>query len=165
MAMKRVIKSVHIIPMGMANAFLIENDDGLTLIDAGYPNKEAAVFDAIRGVGHSPDQLKHIIFTHGHPDHIGSAAAIVRDRRTISSIGCGTWALAASAVQTVLPSRLASGSGFHRPAFASWGNAKHRWRLRCHSYTWALCGAGRPAVASGTNAIRGRCLHEHHGPR
>jgi glyoxylase-like metal-dependent hydrolase (beta-lactamase superfamily II) len=62
----------------MANAFLIEGDDGLTLIDAGYPGKEAAVFGAIRGLGRSPGQLKHLIFTHGHPDHIGSAAAIVR---------------------------------------------------------------------------------------
>ncbi len=77
--MRRVIKGVHIVAMGMANAFLIEGDDGLTLIDAGYPGKEAAVFEAIRGLGRSPDQLKHLIFTHGHPDHIGSAAAIVRE--------------------------------------------------------------------------------------
>jgi glyoxylase-like metal-dependent hydrolase (beta-lactamase superfamily II) len=79
MAAKRVIESVHVVPMGMANAFLIEAEDGLTLIDAGFPNKEAAVFGAIRGLGRSPDQLKHLIFTHGHPDHIGSAAAIVRE--------------------------------------------------------------------------------------
>ena len=65
--------------MGMANAFVIEGDDGLTRIDAGYPDKEAAVFVAIRGLGRWPDQLKHLIFTHGHPDHIGSAAAIVRE--------------------------------------------------------------------------------------
>ena len=39
--MKRVINGVHVVPMGMANAFLIEGDDGLTLIDAGYPGKEA----------------------------------------------------------------------------------------------------------------------------
>ena len=64
--------------MGFANAFLIEGDSELTLIDAGFPDKEAAVFGAIRGLGRSPDQLKHVIFTHGHPDHIGSAAAIVR---------------------------------------------------------------------------------------
>src|SRR5260221_6130948 len=69
----------HVVPMGKANAFVIEGDDGLTLIDAGYPGKEAAVFGAIRGLGRSPDQLKHLIFTHGHPDHIGSAAAIVRE--------------------------------------------------------------------------------------
>jgi glyoxylase-like metal-dependent hydrolase (beta-lactamase superfamily II) len=79
MAVKRVIEGVHVVPMGFANAFLIEGDDGLTLIDAGYPGKEAAVFDAIRGLGRSPDQLKHLIFTHGHPDHIGSAAAILRE--------------------------------------------------------------------------------------
>ena len=79
MGAKRVINGVHVVPMGMANAFLIEGDDGLTLIDAGFPRKEAAVFQAIGGLGRSPDQLKHLIFTHGHPDHIGSAAAIVRE--------------------------------------------------------------------------------------
>jgi glyoxylase-like metal-dependent hydrolase (beta-lactamase superfamily II) len=78
MGAKRVIKDVYVIPMGLANAYLIEGDDGLTLIDAGYPGKEAEVFGAVRGLGHSPDQLKRLIFTHGHPDHIGSAAAIVR---------------------------------------------------------------------------------------
>jgi glyoxylase-like metal-dependent hydrolase (beta-lactamase superfamily II) len=79
MVVKPVIKGVHVVPMGFSNAFLIEGDDGLTLIDAGFPDKEAAVFEAIRGLGRSPKQLKHLIFTHGHPDHIGSAAAIVRE--------------------------------------------------------------------------------------
>jgi len=41
MAVKRVIKGVHVVPMGMATASLIEGDDGLTLIDAGFPGKEA----------------------------------------------------------------------------------------------------------------------------
>jgi glyoxylase-like metal-dependent hydrolase (beta-lactamase superfamily II) len=75
---KQVIKGVYLLPMGFANAFLIEDDDGLVLIDAGYPHKEAAVFEAIRALGRTPDQLRHIVFTHAHPDHIGSAAAIVR---------------------------------------------------------------------------------------
>jgi glyoxylase-like metal-dependent hydrolase (beta-lactamase superfamily II) len=74
-----VIKGVHLIPMGTSNAYLVEGDDGLTLIDAGFPGKKAVVFGAIRQLGRSPDQLKHLIFTHGHPDHIGSAAAIVRE--------------------------------------------------------------------------------------
>ena len=79
MAVKLVINGVHIIPMGLANAFLIEGKDGLTLIDAGFPHKEAAVLTALRELGRSPDHPKHVIFTHGHPDHIGSAAAIVRE--------------------------------------------------------------------------------------
>jgi hypothetical protein len=48
MAVKRVIKGVQVVPMGKANTFLIEGDDGLTLIDAGYPGKEAAVQSFIR---------------------------------------------------------------------------------------------------------------------
>jgi glyoxylase-like metal-dependent hydrolase (beta-lactamase superfamily II) len=79
MAVTRVVEGVQVVPMGFANAFLIESDDGLTLIDAGFPDKEAIVFEAIRGLGRSLGQLKHLIFTHGHPDHIGSAAAIVRE--------------------------------------------------------------------------------------
>jgi glyoxylase-like metal-dependent hydrolase (beta-lactamase superfamily II) len=74
----RVIKGVHIVPMGFANSFLIEDDNGLTPIDAGFPGKESAVFGAIRRLGRSPDHHKHLVFTHAHPDHIGSAAAIVR---------------------------------------------------------------------------------------
>jgi glyoxylase-like metal-dependent hydrolase (beta-lactamase superfamily II) len=67
------------IAMGMANAFLVEGDDGLALIDAGLADKEAAVFEAIHALGRSSRELRHLIFTHGHPDHIGSAAAIVRE--------------------------------------------------------------------------------------
>jgi glyoxylase-like metal-dependent hydrolase (beta-lactamase superfamily II) len=65
--------------MGTANGYLIEAEDGLTLIDAGFPNREAAVLTAIHELGRSPYQLKHLILTHGHPDHVGSAAAIVRE--------------------------------------------------------------------------------------
>jgi glyoxylase-like metal-dependent hydrolase (beta-lactamase superfamily II) len=74
MAEKRVIEGVHVVPMGKANAFVIEGDDGSTLIDAGFPHEEAAVFAAIRGLGRRPDELNHLIFTHSHPDHIGIAA-------------------------------------------------------------------------------------------
>ena len=41
--------------------------------------KKQPFFWAIRALGRSLSQLKHLIFTHGHPDHIGSAAAIVRE--------------------------------------------------------------------------------------
>jgi glyoxylase-like metal-dependent hydrolase (beta-lactamase superfamily II) len=180
MSVKRVITGVHVVPMGMANAFLIEGDDGLTLIDAGYPGKEAAVFGAIRGLGRSPAQLKHLIFTHGHPDHIGSAAAIVQEtgartymhplrypdgrERSFSAYEGGTWSVAASAMQTDLPSRRATGAGSHQPALDRRGNTAHRWRHRSYSYSWALCGTGRATLAPGTNAVRGRRVHEHPGP-
>jgi hypothetical protein len=162
MAVKHVIEGVQIVPMGMANAFLIEGDDGLTLIDAGYPGKEAIVFGAIRGVGGSPGQLKHLIFTHGHPDHIGSAAAIVRET------GARTYMhpLDIPMAESGGPFRPMQGApGFLRPAANPWRNTAHRRGIRGYSYAWPLRGTGRAAVASGTNAVRGRCLHERHGPR
>jgi len=61
MGVKPVIKGVHVVPMGFSNSFLIEGDDGLTLIDAGFPDKEVAVFGAIRTLGRSlkPTQASH----------------------------------------------------------------------------------------------------------
>jgi glyoxylase-like metal-dependent hydrolase (beta-lactamase superfamily II) len=70
MAMKRAMEGLYSVAMGTGNAYLIEAVDGLTLVDAGFSRKEAAVFGTL---------LKHLILTHGHPDHIGSAAAIVRE--------------------------------------------------------------------------------------
>src|SRR6516165_361306 len=133
MGAKRVINGVHVVPMGIANAFLIEGQDGLTLIDAGFPGKEAAVFQAIRGLGRSPEELKHLVFTHGHPDHIGSAVRSCGNQcedlhaparyihggewRSVSTYEAGTWSIGASAMQAVLRSRRANGAGHHRPAF------------------------------------------------
>jgi glyoxylase-like metal-dependent hydrolase (beta-lactamase superfamily II) len=76
--MQRVMNGVYVVAMGTANAYLIDAEDGLTLVDAGFPKKEAAVFDALRRLGRAPRDVKHLILTHGHPDHVGSAAAIVR---------------------------------------------------------------------------------------
>ena len=79
MSLKRVIDGAYLVPMGNANAYLLDAGSELVLIDAGFPDKASVVLDAIRQLGRSPDDLKHIVFTHGHPDHIGSAAALVRE--------------------------------------------------------------------------------------
>ncbi len=70
----------------LANSVLLEGDDGeLVLVDAGFPNHENAIFDALKTLGRHPEDLSHLVLTHAHPDHIGSAAAIVK--RT----GAKTW--------------------------------------------------------------------------
>lgn len=81
MAITQIVKGVYSVPMGMANAFLVEDTTGLLLIDAGYPGKEVAVFKAIQELGYSLRELKHILLTHAHPDHVGSAAKIVSETR------------------------------------------------------------------------------------
>jgi glyoxylase-like metal-dependent hydrolase (beta-lactamase superfamily II) len=84
--MKKLTDGAWLVAMGAVNAVLLEQDDrSLVLIDAGFPDKEDAVLEAIAELGRRPEDLAHIVFTHAHPDHVGSAAALVE--RT----GAETW--------------------------------------------------------------------------
>lgn len=64
--------------MGMVNAYLLETFDGLVLIDAGWPNKTDTIFKAVQDSGHEPKDIRHLVLTHGHIDHAGSAAEVIR---------------------------------------------------------------------------------------
>jgi len=64
--------------MGMVNAYLLETDDGVLLVDAGWPNKTEVIFKAVKESGHNPDDIRHLVLTHGHIDHAGSAAEVRR---------------------------------------------------------------------------------------
>lgn len=76
--MKPIVEDAWLLALGNANAILLRQGEDLALIDAGFPGKEQIVLDAIGRLGRRPTDLKHLVFTHGHPDHIGSAAAIIR---------------------------------------------------------------------------------------
>lgn len=75
MKMKRITANVYELPLGNVNAFLIE-DEELTLIDTGAPGSTGKILEAIRSIGHEPGDLCHILLTHSHPDHSGSAAEL-----------------------------------------------------------------------------------------
>ena len=64
--------------MGMVNSYLLETDDGLLLVDAGWPNKTEVIFKAVQESGHNPVEIRHLVLTHGHIDHAGSAAEVRR---------------------------------------------------------------------------------------
>lgn len=64
--------------MGMVNAYLLQTMDGLVLIDAGWPDKTDALFRAVQDAGHDPKNIRHLVLTHGHIDHAGSAAEVLR---------------------------------------------------------------------------------------
>ncbi|WP_284948147.1 MBL fold metallo-hydrolase [Acidisoma cladoniae] len=76
--MKRIIDGAYLVPLGQANTVLLDAGPELVLVDAGFPGKATLVLDAIRQLGRDPRDLRHLVFTHVHPDHIGSAAEIVR---------------------------------------------------------------------------------------
>lgn len=66
------------IEIGIVNVYLIKTNDGLVLVDAAWPNKADAILEGVRQTGHDPADIKHLLLTHGHVDHAGSAAEIRR---------------------------------------------------------------------------------------
>jgi glyoxylase-like metal-dependent hydrolase (beta-lactamase superfamily II) len=66
------------IEIGIVNVYLIKTHDGLVLVDAAWPNKADAIWEGVRQTGHDPADIKHLLLTHGHVDHAGSAAEISR---------------------------------------------------------------------------------------
>ena len=84
--MKKIVERAWLLPLGLANSVLLEGDDGeLALVDAGFPDHEGKILDALRTLGRHPEDLRHLVLTHAHPDHLGCAAAVVK--RT----GAKTW--------------------------------------------------------------------------
>ncbi len=67
--------------MGLSQAYLLETDAGVVLVDAGSPHQERVILrhlQALRSADASPLNLQLIFITHAHLDHYGSAAALRR---------------------------------------------------------------------------------------
>ncbi|UCB60499.1 MAG: MBL fold metallo-hydrolase, partial [Candidatus Bathyarchaeota archaeon] len=58
-------------PLGFNDCYLIL-DGGVTMIDGGAPGKISEFKAAIRNIPLEPADIKLVIITHGHIDHIGS---------------------------------------------------------------------------------------------
>ncbi len=76
MAAEEIVSGVYGIgmAMGYVNAFLIVAEDGLALVGSGLAKRKDTILSAVAGAGKQPADLKHILITHHHIDHIGSLA-------------------------------------------------------------------------------------------
>ncbi len=58
-----------------ASSHLIDTGDGLILIDTGYPQNLYLLINSIYKLGFSPYDVKYILHSHGHYDHLGGTKA------------------------------------------------------------------------------------------
>src|SRR5262245_13031225 len=86
MPAKQIAPGLFEIALGPVNVFLLETEDGLALIDTGFPNKADQILNEIRQLGKQAADLRHIILSHAHPDHIGSLAALQRATKATTYI-------------------------------------------------------------------------------
>ncbi len=75
-----VADGVHRIEDAYTNWYLIEGDDGLTVVDAGVPRSWDSLHDALRRLGRNASDVAAVVLTHAHFDHLGFAE---RARRTL----------------------------------------------------------------------------------
>jgi glyoxylase-like metal-dependent hydrolase (beta-lactamase superfamily II) len=71
-----VTDRVHFAHTDLVNWTLVtgdHHDDGVILIDAGYPGNRADVLDSLGQLGFGVPDVRAILLTHAHIDHFGSA--------------------------------------------------------------------------------------------
>jgi len=73
--MREVLPAVHLIKLGAVNAYLIKDEEPV-LVDTGYPGSADKILEYARRIDLQPSDIKHILLTHLHTDHSGSAAVL-----------------------------------------------------------------------------------------
>ncbi|WP_433548814.1 MBL fold metallo-hydrolase [Streptomyces sp. CA-294286] len=77
MDLVEILPHLHMLrfPIGQAYLWREEGAAGteLTLIDAGHRDAAADIERAVRSLGHDPRDLRRIVLTHCHRDHVGAA--------------------------------------------------------------------------------------------
>ncbi|WP_249872103.1 MBL fold metallo-hydrolase [Oceanobacillus saliphilus] len=68
------IKSWVLIPI---HVWIVEEEDGVTLVDAGMPFLASGILKFINQLDSGP--LKRILLTHGHGDHVGALTKILQE--------------------------------------------------------------------------------------
>ncbi|MFD4444341.1 MBL fold metallo-hydrolase [Nocardia sp. NPDC058519] len=69
---QQVADNVFTIAGTHVNMVLLRDGRDLTLIDAGWHGDAATIEKSIRALGHRPEDIRAILLTHAHLDHVGA---------------------------------------------------------------------------------------------
>lgn len=72
------VGNAHFVYTPLVNWVILVGDDGVTLIDGGYPGQAGLVEESLRRVGAQPGDIKAALLTHAHVDHLGGLAKVAQ---------------------------------------------------------------------------------------
>jgi glyoxylase-like metal-dependent hydrolase (beta-lactamase superfamily II) len=78
--------SLHRLGNGLINSYLVEESGEVTIIDAGVAGYWGDLPAELAAMNRSLADVRAIVLTHGHSDHIGFAERMRRERRTPVSV-------------------------------------------------------------------------------
>lgn len=77
--MKEVVPGIYTFSgLIVGRVYAIEDPDGLTLVDASVKVAAARIVAQLRAAGCEPGDVKRILVTHAHPDHVGALPELQR---------------------------------------------------------------------------------------
>lgn len=72
----KMFDNLYYVGVGFVSSWLLTTDQGLILIDTLEEVHADHLLDNIRKVGFDPKDIKYVLITHGHYDHVGAVARI-----------------------------------------------------------------------------------------
>lgn len=82
---KDVAEGIHRVEDAYTNWYLVEDDHGVCVVDAGVPTSWESLHEALTAIGRVPGDIHSVVLTHAHFDHIGFA------ERARTELGVPVW--------------------------------------------------------------------------
>jgi len=85
----RIIGNIYYVGAVRISSFLIKTSDGYILMDTGYKETAPIVRDGLAALGVNPKDVKILLSSHAHQDHVGGHAQIkeLTGARVLASAG------------------------------------------------------------------------------
>lgn len=77
-----VTEHVHLAQTPLVNWTVVVDNSGVMLIDAGFPGNRDDVVTSLATLGRTPAEVRAILLTHAHVDHLGTAIWFAAAHRT-----------------------------------------------------------------------------------
>ena len=91
----KVFDNLYYVGVKKISAWLLESDQGLILFDSLYGNLTDLAIESIRELGFDPDDIRYVIVSHAHRDHVGGARRLQEEFGSVVMMTEADWSIAA----------------------------------------------------------------------
>ena len=91
----KVFDNLYYVGVKKISAWLLESDQGLILFDSLYGDLTGLAIESIRELGFDPDDIRYVIVSHAHRDHIGGARRLQEEFGSVVMMTEADWSIAA----------------------------------------------------------------------